>query len=208
MVERYSADDFVYTFTRLLHPRTASPRAWLFERVQGAKEFLAGTAERVEGLQALDAYTLQITLSQPYAPFISILGMVQAQVVPREEVERLGSAFGRQPVGTGPFRFVNWVAGEKITLEANEEYFEGRPFLDHLHYRIITDRQRALAEFEQGALEDADTYRSPTHTPEKRSTLQILSQTASGHTVSVARDARRSAEQPQSTASNQLRYQP
>ena len=85
-----NADDFVYTFTRLLHPRTASPRAWLFERVQGAKEFLAGTAERVEGLQALDAYTLQITLSQPYAPFISILGMVQAQVVPREEVERLG----------------------------------------------------------------------------------------------------------------------
>jgi len=149
-----SADDFVYTFTRLLHPRTASPRAWLFERVQGAKEFLAGTAERVEGLQALDTYTLQITLSQPYAPFISILGMVQAQVVPREEVERIGSAFGRQPVGTGAFRFVNWVAGEEITLEANEEYFEGRPFLDRIHYRIITDRQRALAEFEQGSLED------------------------------------------------------
>jgi oligopeptide transport system substrate-binding protein len=149
-----NADDFVYTFTRLLHPRTASPRAWLFERVQGAKEFLAGTAERVEGLQALDAYTLQITLSQPYAPFISILGIVQAQVVPREEVERLGSAFGRQPVGTGPFRFVNWVAGEKIVLEANEEYFEGRPFLNHLHYHIITDRQRALDEFEQGTLED------------------------------------------------------
>jgi peptide/nickel transport system substrate-binding protein/oligopeptide transport system substrate-binding protein len=149
-----SADDFVYTFTRLLHPRTASPRAWLFARVQGAKEFLAETAERVEGLQALDAYTLQITLSQPYAPFLSILGMVQAQVVPREEVERFGSAFGRQPVGTGPFRFANWVAGEQITLEANEGYFEGRPFLDRLHYRIIADRQKALAEFEQGALED------------------------------------------------------
>ena len=158
-----SADDFVYTFTRLLHPRTASPRAWLFERVQGAKAFLAETAERVEGLQALDAYTLQITLSQPYAPFISILGMVQAQVVPREEVERLGAAFGRQPVGTGPFRFVNWVAGEQITLEANAGYFEGRPFLDHLRYRIITDRQRAMAEFEQGTLEDTAVL--PSHQP-------------------------------------------
>src|SRR5712691_3901338 len=91
-----NADDFVYTFTRLLHPRTASPRAWLFERVQGAKKFLAGAAERVEGLQALDAYTLRITLSQPYAPFISILGMAQAKVLPRDEVERLGAAFGRQ----------------------------------------------------------------------------------------------------------------
>ena len=57
---------------------------------------------------------------------------------------------------------MNWVAGEKITLEANEEYFEGRPFLDHLHYRIITDRQRAMAEFEQGTLEDTVL---PNHQP-------------------------------------------
>src|SRR5215510_9970491 len=116
------ADDFVYTFTRIIDPRTVSPRAWLFERVQGAKKFRAGEAERVEGLQALDAYTLQITLSQPYAPFISLLGMAQAQVVPLEEVQRLGAEFGRRPVGAGPFRFVNWVAGEVITLEANEAY--------------------------------------------------------------------------------------
>ena len=133
------ADDFVYTFTRILDPRTASPRAWLFERVQGAAQFRAGAAERVEGLQALDAYTLQITLSQPYAPFITLLGMAQAQVVPREEVQRLGAEFGRRPVGAGPFRFVNWVAGEEITLEANEAYYEGRPFLDRLHYRIMTE---------------------------------------------------------------------
>jgi len=151
-----NADDFVYTFTRLLDPRTASPRSWLFERVQGAKQFLAGEAEEVEGLRAVDAYTLQITLSQPYAPFISILGMAQAQVVPREEVERLGAAFGRRPVGTGPFRFVNWVAGEEITLEANEEYYEGRPFLDRLHYRIRTDLQGTMAEFEQGTFEEVE----------------------------------------------------
>lgn len=151
-----TAEDFVYTFTRLLHPRTASPRAWLFERVQGAPAVLAGAAERVEGLRALDAYTLQITLSQPYAPFISLLGMAQTQVVPREEVERLGAEFGRRPVGTGPFRFVNWVAGESITLAANETYYEGRPFLDRLHYRIMTDHQSILAEFERGAFEDIE----------------------------------------------------
>jgi len=150
------ADDFVYTFTRLLDPRTASPRAWLFERVQGTKQFLAGAAERVEGLQVLDTYTLQITLSQPYAPFINLLGMAQAQVVPREEVERLGADFGHRPVGTGPFRFVNWVAGEEITLEANEEYYDGRPFLDRLHHRIMTNHQVILAAFERGALESVD----------------------------------------------------
>jgi peptide/nickel transport system substrate-binding protein/oligopeptide transport system substrate-binding protein len=150
------ADDFVNTFTRILDPRTASPRAWLFERVQGAAKFRAGEAERVEGLQALDAYTLKITLSQPYAPFITLLGMAQAQVVPSEEVQRLGAEFGRRPVGTGPFRFVNWVAGEEITLEANEVYFDGRPFLDRLHYRIMPNQQTILTEFEKGALEDVD----------------------------------------------------
>jgi oligopeptide transport system substrate-binding protein len=148
------ADDFVYTFTRLLDPRTESPRAWLLGRVQGAKQFLASAVERVEGLQALDAYTLQITLSQPYAPFISILGMAQTKVLPREEVERLGANFGRQPVGTGAFRFVNWVPGERIALEANEAYYEGRPFLDRLHYRIMTNLQNTMAEFEQGTFEN------------------------------------------------------
>jgi len=163
------ADDFVYTFTRILDPLTASPRAWLFERVQGAARFRAGEAERVEGLQALDAYTLQITLSQPYAPFIALLGMPQAKVVPLEEVQRLGADFGRRPVGAGPFRFVNWMAGEAITLEAHEAYFEGRPFLDRLHYRMITNNQSILAEFEKGALEDVDlTLTSPEGTPLSR----------------------------------------
>src|SRR5438132_12038061 len=157
-----NADDFVYTFTRLLHPQTASPRSWLLERVHGAKQFLASAAERVEGCSARDAYTLQMTLSQPYAPLISILGMAQTRVLPREEVERLGADFGRQPVGTGPFRFVKWVAGEEIILEANEAYYEGRPFLDRLHYRIITDPQAAMVEFERGTLEDV---RLPAHQP-------------------------------------------
>jgi peptide/nickel transport system substrate-binding protein/oligopeptide transport system substrate-binding protein len=163
------ADDFVYTFTRILDPLTASPRAWLFERVQGAARFRAGEAERVEGLQALDAYTLQITLSQPYAPFITLLGMSQAKVVPREEVQRLGADFGRRPVGAGPFRFASWMAGEAITLEAHEAYFEGRPFLDRLHYPIMTNYQSILAEFEKGALEEVDlTLTNPEGTPLSR----------------------------------------
>lgn len=150
-----TADDFVYSFTRLLHPKTASPRAWLLDRIQGAKPFIAGTAAHIEGLRALDASTLQITLEQPYTPFISLLGMPQTTVVPREEVERLGVEFGRQPVGTGPFRFASWNKGQEIVLEANAAYSEGKPFLERIVYRIRPNHQGIMAEFEQGLLEDS-----------------------------------------------------
>jgi oligopeptide transport system substrate-binding protein len=152
-----TAEDVVYSFTRLLDPAVDSPRSWLFERVQGARAFQAGQAERVEGLQVLDPYTLHITLSQPYAPFITMLGMAQAKIVPREEVARLGAHFGRAPVGTGPFRFGSWESGQQIILAANETYFEGRPFLDHLHYRIFPagDHQAIFAAFATGQLEEA-----------------------------------------------------
>lgn len=151
-----TAEDFVYSLTRLVDPKTASPRARLFEHIQGAKQFMTGESRRLEGLRAIDRYTLEITLSQPYAPFITMLGIAQPKVVPREEVERLGPEFGRHPVGTGPFRFVKWVAGQEITLTAYRHYFEERPFLDRLHYRILGNAQEILTEFEQGRLEEAE----------------------------------------------------
>jgi len=152
-----NADDFVYAFTRILDPHTQSPHTSILARVQGAQAFMAAASDHVTGLQALDPYTLRITLSQPYAPFITMLGTVQASVIPREEVVRLGKQFGQHPVGTGPFRFESWTAGQDIILQANPAYFEGRPFLDRIAYRIFTtaDSQATLAEFEQGRLEDA-----------------------------------------------------
>lgn len=151
-----TAEDFVYSLTRLVDPKTAAPRARLFEHIQGAKQLITGESSRLEGLRAVDRYTLEITLSQPYTPFITMLGIAQPKVVPREEVERLGPEFGRHPVGTGPFRFVNWIAGQEITLAAYENYFEGRPFLGRLQYRILGNAQNILTEFEHGRLEETE----------------------------------------------------
>jgi peptide/nickel transport system substrate-binding protein/oligopeptide transport system substrate-binding protein len=150
------AEDFVYSFTRILASETHSPHTWLFEHIQGAKQFRAGAIDHVTGLHALDDRTLQITLSQPYAPFITVLGMAPAKVVPREEVKRLGELFGRRPIGTGPFRFGQWNPGKDIILHAYEAYFEGRPFLNHLHYKLFPghNTQVALATFESTELED------------------------------------------------------
>jgi oligopeptide transport system substrate-binding protein len=85
------------------------------------------------------------------------LGVGFAKVVPREVVERLGEDFGRQPVGTGPFKFVEWVPGKHITLAANPDYFEGRPNLDRVEYRIFTGEalDQMFGDFQSGNLEDS-----------------------------------------------------
>ena len=151
------ADDVVYSFTRMMDPKTPSGsyRREIFAQVKGVEAFLAGQSQQIEGFRALDDYTVQIVFSQPYAPFIRMLAV--AKVVPKEEVERLGDGFGRSPVGTGAFRFVAWEPGVTITLQANDAYFETRPYLDQIVYRIFPrgDLETILAEFEQGRLEDS-----------------------------------------------------
>jgi oligopeptide transport system substrate-binding protein len=151
------ADDVVYSFTRLMDPKMHAAGKSIFARVKGAQAFLAGQAQRIEGFKALDNYTLQIVLSKPYAPLVRALGMWTFKVVPKEEVERLGKAFGRSPVGTGAFRFVAWKPGETITLEANETYFEKRPYLDQVVFRIFhkANLKAIFTEFEARRLEDS-----------------------------------------------------
>ena len=151
------ADDVIYSFTRMMDPKkpAESYRREIFAQVKGVEAFLAGQAQRIAGFRALDEYTVQIVFSQPYAPFIRVLAA--AKVVPKEEVQRLGEGFGRAPVGTGAFRFVAWEPGVTITLQANETYFETRPYLDQIVYRIFPrgDLEAILDEFEQGRLEDS-----------------------------------------------------
>ena len=152
-----TAEDFIYSFTRIVDPKTKSAGAPLFMKIKGARQFAEGRAASVEGLAALDRYTLRVTLAESQAPFVSSLAVGFAKVVPREIVEKLGEDFGRQPVGTGPFKFVEWIPGKQISLAANMDYFEGRPNLDRLEYRIFTGEalDKMFEELEQGSLEDS-----------------------------------------------------
>jgi peptide/nickel transport system substrate-binding protein/oligopeptide transport system substrate-binding protein len=152
-----TAEDFVYSFTRLLDPATESGMAQFMTAIQGAQAFDEGRADRVEGLAARNRYTLEIRLEEPFPPFITMLAMVNMGVVPREEVERWGKEFGKHPVGTGPFVFDHWKPEAEIVLAANQDYYEGRPFLDRVEFRIYpgSSIEKMFAEFEQGLLEDS-----------------------------------------------------
>jgi peptide/nickel transport system substrate-binding protein len=151
-----TSDDVVYSFTRLLDPQLKSGGADLFMTIRGAVEFREGRAKQVVGLTAVDRYTVRVTLTEASVPFVSILAVGQAKIVPRELVDQQGEEFGSQPVGTGPFRFVRWERGKEIVLAANPDYFDGPPKLSRLVYRIFAGErlERVFAEFQSGGLED------------------------------------------------------
>lgn len=145
--------DVVYSFQRILDPAVGSSRAWVLDGIDGAREFLAGRAEGVRGLEALDRWTVRITLAEPLAHFPALLCMPAAYVVCPEAVERLGGDFGHRPVGTGPWMLEEWREGIGMTFVANAGYFGDRPRLDRLAYRFIPDPATRQAEFEAGNLE-------------------------------------------------------
>ncbi|MFQ5851960.1 MAG: ABC transporter substrate-binding protein [Candidatus Binatia bacterium] len=152
-----TADDFIYSLTRILNPKTNSGAQSLFLNIDGAKEYIARKSETVRGIKAPDRYTLQISLVDSSGPFVSTLAIGAAKVVPREIVDGAGAdSFGKRPIGTGPFRLVQWDE-QQIVLEANPHYYEGRPFLDRVVYRIFAGDpiEKMFAAFTSGELEDA-----------------------------------------------------
>ena len=152
-----TADDVVFSFTRLLDPRVKSSAVDLFLTVRGAPEFRAGRARGVEGFTAVDRYTVQVTLTESFAPFASLLAIGYAKIVPRDVVERDPDGFGAKPIGTGPFRFTRWDRGKDIVLDANPDYFAGAPRLARIQYRIFggVAFDAIYDEFVKGHLEDA-----------------------------------------------------
>lgn len=152
-----TAEDFVYSMTRIIDPKTQSPAANFLDRVLGFKEFQERNANHLRGLNAIGKYIFEIKLSESYSPFLSILGMNKFKVLPKEELEKSGIEFGKFPVGTGAFKFVSMKEGEEIILEANQDYFERRPYLDKIIFKIFhgAPQEKILKEFKEGNFEES-----------------------------------------------------
>lgn len=145
-----NASDFVFSFNRILDPATASSGAWVFDYVERRPEGPVFIAENDS--------TFIIRLSKPFPPFLSMLAMPYASVVPREAIQAFGTKFRSHPVGTGPFMFRYWKEGVKLVLVRNPDYFEsegGRklPYLDAVSICFLSDKQSAFLEFIKGRLD-------------------------------------------------------
>jgi len=133
-----TAADYVYSFKRILDPKVRSYDLYLLEnKVVGVDEPLArarktGTFdydEKIEGLQALDRYTLRVRFRKPEYGFQWWLATRDFAAVAREVVDKYGDAAHRvmeNPVGTGPYRLKSWTRGQKIVLEANPDFRDMR----------------------------------------------------------------------------------
>lgn len=133
-----TAHDFVYSFDRLLDERLAAPGAWVFNNVAD--------------YTALNDSTLEMSLKQPFPPFLGLLSMPYCSVVPEEVVEQ--TSFRDAPIGTGPFKFQYWKENVKLVLRKNPEYFESSlPKLDAVAVSFVKDKQAAFLEFLKGNLD-------------------------------------------------------
>jgi oligopeptide transport system substrate-binding protein len=143
------AADFVYSIKRLFDPKLTSQWLFLVEgKIKGADAVMADAkrTERfdydrpIEGLRALDRYTLRIELNNTDYGFPYVLAMPATSAVAREVRERYGEDFHAHPIGTGPFLVKQWIRGSRVVLEANpdyrEEYFESAGGDDEYSKRI------------------------------------------------------------------------
>ncbi len=131
-----TAADVVYSWKRLLDPRIRSPYLWYLDgKLVGADAVLevarkAGKLDYdvpIEGLQAIDRYTVRIRLKQPEPVLLGYIAHNAMSIVAREVIEAYGDASGwamANPVGTGAYRLAQWRRGQLIVLTANPGYRE------------------------------------------------------------------------------------
>ena len=143
-----TAGDVCYSFNRVVDKSLNSPGAWIFAPVAHDENGYA--------FQAIDDSTFQVRLTKPFPPFLGILSMSYASIVPQEAVEYYGDEFRRHPVGTGPFHYQYWNEGVKLVMRRNPDYFEfdeageRLPYLDAVSISFLIDRQVAFLEFIKG----------------------------------------------------------
>lgn len=125
-----------FTFERLLNPDTRVPIRYVYAAI--------------DSVEAVDPYTVRFRLKNPSGFLLGALTYTVAAIVSPEEVQRIGSANLRlNPgrAGTGPYRFVEWVHGDHITVERNPDYWGDKPAYDRVVFRVMPDagaREAAL----------------------------------------------------------------
>ena len=143
----FTAADVVFTYETMINPKTPAP----------FKEgFLL-----VKSVDAPDPYTVRVHYDKPYARAVETWG---TSILPKHLLQSFADAGtlrespqNSQPVGTGPYRFQEWKPGEKVVLVANPDYYEGRPYLSRIVYRVIPSQATIFLELKANGVDYVNT---------------------------------------------------
>ena len=136
----FTAEDVRFTYQKLIDPATKTPYA---------ADYLL-----IKKFEILDPLTLRLTYREPLATSLESwgIGIIPKHIFEKEDLN--SSAHNRKPVGTGPYIFREWKTDEKIVLDSNPDYFEGRPFIDRYIYRIIPDQSVQFLELRNQTIDE------------------------------------------------------
>ncbi|WP_188942633.1 ABC transporter substrate-binding protein [Virgibacillus salexigens] len=165
----FNAESVVFNFERWA---TSAEYIYYGYMFGASEEDLGGIIEKVE---ATGDYEVTFTLSESNAPFLQTLAMPPFGIASPDAVEKHGEDYFKNPVGTGPFVFEEWLPDESITLSKNEEYFGEVANVDKVVFRTIPDNGARFMELQSGSI-DLMTGLNPQdiQTAEDDQNLQII----------------------------------
>jgi peptide/nickel transport system substrate-binding protein len=134
---KMTADDIIYSFTRIMDGSKGYPGARYVRLIKGAVDVEKGQAKEISGLKKIDDFTLEMTITDRVEPGYYFFGGTTA-IVPKEEVEK--GNFASNPVGLGPFKFKEHIPGSRVVVERWEKFYKpGKPYADKLEVLIMAE---------------------------------------------------------------------
>ena len=121
----FTAEDVKFTYEKIMDEKTNTVRRPMFELV--------------DTLEITDPYTVRVKYKKPFSPSLETwtMGIIPKHILENEDINT--TSFNRHPIGTGPFKFKEWLSDQKISVVANQDYFRGPPNLDQISMRIIPE---------------------------------------------------------------------
>lgn len=156
--EDFKADDVVYSLNRIVTVQGAVNSSFV-SQIEGFDELANGVATELSGVKAIDDYTVEIKLKEPYAGFMASLAAAPVSILDEKTTTMAGDKFGIEPeftVGTGPFKLKEWKLNEDIELVKNENYWKEAPKIDGVEIKVVPDTETQNIMFRNGELDILD----------------------------------------------------
>jgi peptide/nickel transport system substrate-binding protein len=167
-----TVEDVLASIERVRDPEVAGPMGWMYDPVAS--------------IETPDERTVKITLSAPSALFQFVAATTAGHVIPKAAIEEFGLDLLRNPVGTGPYKFVRWDAGSEIELEKNTSYWQaGKPTFDRVIFKVVPEGTTRITGLSNGDL-NAMTAVPPDQIETVKGMENVQWQEVVGYTIHLA----------------------